>query len=570
MKKKKSDPMQSSFSEPESPRNWSDTVKQTLAEPDDLLNKAAPDFEFTKTGYKTREVEPTPADTNATQYAINDAPSLTDSIGFQPFVVALSRLIRHSKTQTPLTVGVIGPWGSGKSSFMAQVSEHVRSNAGDTKVRQIWFNAWNHDVHDKLWVSLLQCVFNALEQGLNPFVRYWLRMRVVLARVRWPILAAQWLIGGLVIYYLGWVLGQSLVEAAKASDNTILRELIDQSPAWLGALIALRFLYPSFAKGVLSFMRPSGVNLSVLLDRKNFAESVADINDFNARFNNLLDTYLSEDGRLVVYIDDLDRCTPNQAVEVIETLNLFLSSPRCVFLLGIDRDKLALSVEAKYRELIELERSQQRMHQDSGEVEADIHQRRRYGINFLEKIIQLPLLLPVPNREETESLAAQILAGPAEPSQAEAPNRPTDTLPDLHPLDLHDSLQQVLVRVAGHHSHNPRTVKRFLNGFRFLHFLYVLNREQFPDINETVLPYWYFLVDRFYEELLAAYKDIVPPGDEELPLNAFFQEALPKCPEMQEFLDTIPENERESEWIGLMSSGRPVASYMRLTRYIHH
>ena len=47
--------------------------------------------------------------------------------------------------------------------------------------------------------------------------------------------------------------------------------------------------------------------------------------------------YVGKDGRLVVFIDDLDRCIPEKAIDILETIKLFLNVPQTVFLIGTDK-----------------------------------------------------------------------------------------------------------------------------------------------------------------------------------------------------------------------------------------
>ena len=108
-----------------------------------------------------------PGPDRATQSAINDAPTTSDTLGFEPYVKALARMVSHSNTMTPLTVGIYGPWGSGKTSFMGQVEKMVKAlNNKDIKIKHVKFNAWKYDVQDELWAVLLQTIIFEIEKDL--------------------------------------------------------------------------------------------------------------------------------------------------------------------------------------------------------------------------------------------------------------------------------------------------------------------------------------------------------------------------------------------------------------------
>ncbi len=72
--------------------------------------------------------------------------------------------------------------------------------------------------------------------------------------------------------------------------------------------------------------------------------------------------------RVVVFVDDLDRLQPQKAVEVLETMKIFLDCERCVFVLAVDYDVVARGVKAKYGDTLSDEK----------------------GKSFFDKIIQLP------------------------------------------------------------------------------------------------------------------------------------------------------------------------------------
>jgi hypothetical protein len=543
------------------------TAQQTATEP----ISPDPSFDFKKARKGSDPYRPPPGAPDSIQYAINDAPAEKDTIGFKPFVVALSRLICHVKTETPITVGIIGPWGAGKSSFMGQVKQTVSGIDREKKIFQIWFNAWRHDIHGNLWASLLQSIVTQIESqaATNPIRKYGMRLRGILSQVDRLKLGCQLFLAGLIVSIVIFYLQPMLLTEAKSEGVTLLGALIAHAPAWIASLIALAFLYPSVSAFIIGLMKPIGLNLASIIDSHDFTKTVSSLDDFNKQFQSLLNLYLKANGRLIVYIDDLDRCTPDNAAKVVETINVFLSSPSCVFLLGIDRDKLALSIEAKYQQLIELEIKQsERLKQKRRSY--GFHDNRRYGEKFLEKIIQLPISLPVPSRKETATFTKNLLDTLPEttPATSDKPYEPSE---DMVQVQLPEYMQEALIKISGHHSRNPRLLKRFINTFRFVHFLYVMNREKFPEVNELVLPYWFFLYDRFRYEMETVYHSMLNEGtDIKMPLNEFFSQAESSATQLSAFLNALPSDERDADWIGLLNSGRDVRSYYELTRFIHY
>jgi len=95
-------------------------------------------------------------------------------------------------------------------------------------------------------------------------------------------------------------------------------------------------------------------------------------------------TRVGEDRAIAVFVDDLDRCSPRYVVEVIDAINQIFSSldARCVFILGMDRQIVASSIEAHYEEMLKhLERRNTPL-------------AREYGYWFLSKIVQMSVSVP--------------------------------------------------------------------------------------------------------------------------------------------------------------------------------
>ncbi|MCK6522007.1 hypothetical protein L6R49_11250 [Myxococcota bacterium] len=106
-----------------------------------------------------------------------------DSLGIGPDVDAFAAVILAKSVAPPLSIGLFGDWGAGKTFFMQKLerrcadiaaSARLRTEAGEpsawhSRVAQIRFNAWHYSDAD-LWASLVTHIFDELARRLNPGV----------------------------------------------------------------------------------------------------------------------------------------------------------------------------------------------------------------------------------------------------------------------------------------------------------------------------------------------------------------------------------------------------------------
>lgn len=107
---------------------------------------------------------------------IGDQPMGDDSLGIRDEVAALSAVLMAKDVEPPISVGLFGHWGTGKSFFMERMYEYIAGLARDSKeaaetafcteVVQIRFNAW-HYMDSNLWASLVSQIFASLFEKLS-------------------------------------------------------------------------------------------------------------------------------------------------------------------------------------------------------------------------------------------------------------------------------------------------------------------------------------------------------------------------------------------------------------------
>jgi len=146
------------------------------------------------------------------------------------------------------------------------------------------------------------------------------------------------------------------------------------------------------------------------------------INSFEKIFADLVREYVGPDGQLVVFVDDLDRCLPENAVAVLEAIKLYLDNAQVTFVIGVEPEVIREGIRHRYR---------------NNEVLA--------SKEYLEKIIQLPFVM----RGLDRSAAMELIA----------PFAKTESY----------AYDDVVIEMLLYGTQaNPRRIKRFINTFYVL------------------------------------------------------------------------------------------------------
>lgn len=208
----------------------------------------------------------------------------------------LTKIVQNYKDGFVLAVN--NPWGTGKTTFVKMWRQHLENE----KFRAIYFNAWENDLQESVFVALLSELGN-LDKATKAARGF---QSVVDKSV--PILAAM------------------LPSLAKAAAGHVIGNE------------TVKTIAEGTAKGV-----------AAALD-KELKDYQKRRNDFEA-FQEKLTEFVRFDNNgkpLVFIIDELDRCRPNYAVTVLENIKHLFSVPGIVFVLSIDKEQLGHAVRGVY------------------------------------------------------------------------------------------------------------------------------------------------------------------------------------------------------------------------------
>jgi len=297
--------------------------------------------------------------------------------------------------------------GSGKTTFMDAIARHL----SDDSTVAVEFNAWRFEREPHLLIPLLDTVRESLVD--------WAKARPNAPRER--------------------------VRDAARRIGRVVRALAAGASGEVGVSGAIKLKYDAGAAleeldaGDREGQRPQSLYFAGFQELSNALEGLA-----------------SEGvSRIVVFVDDLDRCLPANALEVLESMKLFFDLKGFVFVVGLDEEIVERAVRAKFADGQDDEQATG-ADGTGAAAEAGDARVRSGGVqslsrDYVKKIFQLPFALPPVGADQLDELLGSIYGDAG--------------LGDEQDADLRNRVPKYLRHVAREGRVNPRQVKRFINAY---------------------------------------------------------------------------------------------------------
>jgi len=233
-------------------------------------------------------------------------PYQNDALDRQESGEALTKFVLSANDSVVICIDA--PWGQGKTTFLRMWEQNLKNK----KIPTIYFNAWESDFSDDALVCLIGEV------------------------------------------------SASIKELSKTGDESRAKEYLEKTKN-IGVSLLKRAV-PVAAKvaiaGALELDKlteqaVSGLAESIAKEQlEKYEESKASIKSFRETISDLATSITDPDNPkpLVFIIDELDRCRPNYAIEILEKAKHFFNVENIVFVLGADKDQLGSSIKAVYGE----------------------------------------------------------------------------------------------------------------------------------------------------------------------------------------------------------------------------
>jgi predicted KAP-like P-loop ATPase len=297
----------------------------------------------------------------------NDRETNIDFIGHSIIADSIKDLV-YDNDLSPLTIGVFGDWGVGKSSVLKMVEKACEN---DQETLCLTFNGWLFQGYDDAKAVLMEVIIRELSKKRGIQAETKSTVDKLLKKVDWFRLARR---------AAGMAATAGLFGVPMDVDVVIERVQ--------GALQDLFSKKDDITKEDVENAFDATKELIKSGDGMG-TTAVTAVHEFRQSFQELLT--ICKVQRLVILVDDLDRCLPNTAIEVLEAIRLFLFVPGTTFIIAADEHMIAYAVRKHFPDLPVTGKPLD------------------YPRSYLEKLIQVPFRIPNLNFREVQNYIALLL-----------------------------------------------------------------------------------------------------------------------------------------------------------------
>lgn len=288
-------------------------------------------------------------------------------------------------SEPPKALAIHGTWGTGKTSLLMQLyedfggdffyqrkgEERPKPKPGDKKpidsIKSVWFEAWQYQHEPNILAALLKEIRDQLA----------VRHKV-------------------------W----SKVKENAIPAVTSLLQSIDFTLKAFGGEFGLKGWGNKFSENKAAYQEQHlSAPLESLTHKRLLEDAVGKLIKIHEHVKHLNKggetvNASKSDSKVIIFIDDLDRCEPETAFKILETIKVYLNLKNCVFVLGMDMEAVE-QIIARYYEKV--------LGGAKGKEEQDQVKLKNLARLYLEKICQDVYHLPMPDHNARQAYFEQLI-----------------------------------------------------------------------------------------------------------------------------------------------------------------
>ncbi|HFU76462.1 MAG TPA: serine protease [Arcobacter sp.] len=320
-----------------------------------------------------------------TNIYIDKKSKIEPVLGVKTIANRLSSIIINQPDDSGMMIGIFGKWGRGKTYLAEQTWKELHNYK--PKFKRIIFSAWKYQDTKSLWAYLYENFIDSYldkqeEETLKDKIKNYYSItkkiwKLNLEKHKWfPIIS----FGLLLVLAIVWTFFVDKVWLIKLLISTF----------GIVVLIKIFLLYISQKESAIGLYRK-------YFSKKSYNDYLGFQSEVEHELTNLLKTWIpeaNEDEKIILFVDDIDRCNIEQIISIIDGLRVILDNPviheRLIIITAIDEEILKVALQHKYKNVED--ESLSRMYTE-----------------YLEKIFIIGLKLNPLNNHEVQEFLNNIL-----------------------------------------------------------------------------------------------------------------------------------------------------------------
>lgn len=375
-----------------------------------------------------------------------DKESESDYLNFGE-VSKLAVDILKTPSMLPVSIGIFGNWGSGKSSLLKLIQKQLAEEKVDHI--PVYFDAWLYQGYDDARAAFLEVIARELVKASVKDATLLKKAEKILKRVD--------------IFRAMGLLAEGIALAHGVPTGGLLARSIGSAGQVFGALRGTGSLTEDEYQEAATIAKEGKDTIGGIIKDIPQTTPPQQIDAFRKEFGELLEGL---DKPLIVTIDNLDRCLPANAIHTLEAIRLFLFLPKTAFIIAADEEMIRGAVAEYFKGTS-----------------------NRHQIDYLDKLIQVPIRVPKAGVREIRSYLFMLFAiehgfdastlsalrsvleeslqqswqkDPISRHEALSAINASDNEDIVSAFELADRIAPILAKSSMIHG-NPRIVKRLLN-----------------------------------------------------------------------------------------------------------
>ena len=290
----------------------------------------------------------------------------------------LADFVIKNKGVEPLNIGIYGDWGSGKSQLINLIKKCLSSkepskyNIEYCDVKTVDFDAWQYNDHEHIWAALIMEILEKCKEQPNFYYDFMAYKIKEFFKNNWKELFLR-------LAIISWVFLFTLLLAPLFMKDAngffiVYQNVLNLNMLQRGALFVILTLFPELFK-------PKTINIDKVftnyLKMPIYSEQLGFRNEIKRIICYALEYLSNGSGRLVLFIDNLDRCASKNIKQILDSICQFLEicskeKSRLIVIFAVDKNIIKDALK------------------EEGVPEGKI-------CDYLDKIIQMPIHLSAPD-----------------------------------------------------------------------------------------------------------------------------------------------------------------------------